>query len=424
MLRSLSSHVRTPAFVVASRAQNSRPSPEKVSSHDEAPLDLLEITGGNFSSALRSSALNAGQFLLKKSLPLVGGAVGGLPGLAAGAVLSGAIEALDQPEKTLASRLKLGLKTSLTTAAFAGGLGLAGGLLFSAGSAVQLASLGAGAALAGGLEFSTRRKQPGYEVHLPKLAKRFGVETAQLLKENGLKSEIKPARRNVAFTAKAKKLRALADITRTAAVLNSQLGPGVVIALAGKIGREGVDSSLLERLTQASYDAITQKKSSVDGVDVRRVEGLGTKHAVAVHNTVFISADESLESDKPLLDFLLGHELSHVKNKDSAAEEVQKTLMNVVREASKLTSSPQEQDALVQLYDDLEKAHLHESRQDELRADRDGMYHAQSQGHSRTEVLKAAEELVGTEDVETSYAEHPSGAKRMHALRNLDRPPS
>lgn len=375
------------------------------------PRDLVEIKGGTTTSALKHGARNAAGFFLKNCLPLVGAAVAGLPGLAAGAVLGGVITAATEPEK----KLRTGAMKAVTSAGVAAAASLAGPLA----PALQWGATGLGTLLAGGLEVDNRIKHPDFKVDLPKTARRFHQEVAKKLEAEGYPASGLGRAPKAGLLGKVSDREAQIHLAKTALLASHHLGPGVAVALARNVGTEGVNSAALSELTHKASGA-NSVSSTDDGVEIQYVEGLKKSQrsdGVAVYNTVLMDAEYAGENAGAKGDFVLGHEASHVRHQDSSGTLIQKTVMDAVAATSRWTGDPVEVNLLNELHNNLESARRAESREIELRADQEGIQYALGQGHSRHEVVKAAGELFANEpDTDPEYREHPEREVRLRAL--------
>lgn len=381
--------------------------------------DLVTLQTDSTLGKLKRSALNAGRFLLKNGLPFVGAAVAGPAGLAVGAVAAGAIEYLDQPHLSRGQRLKSGAIKALKLSALAGGLGLTSAVWAPLGPALQAGAATLGTGAAGVLEYGTKTELD-YEIDPAKFAQAFKTEAQTLLSEAGFEKAMDPvSSAGFSVGAEPRRLRAQVQIVKTAAILNHHLGAGVAVALAGQIGREGVDEQQLSQLKPRPFEDATESVASIEGVEVQRVKDLKSV-AMAIFDKVYLDSEFEPDTGEAKSDFVTGHEISHVKNKDSSAELGQKALLNSLDGVRPFTTSQSSRVMLNNLENDLRAAHLEESRQDEFRADADGYEHAKQRGHSHHEILQGAEEIVGREQDENLYQDHPAGGARLEALNQLN----
>ena len=395
---------------------------------DAAPRDLVVISDGSSLSSLKKGARNAGSFLLRQGLPMVGAALAGIPGLVVGGMVSGAIEYLDRPEQSAGRRLSAGLGQALKTSAFAAGLGLAGLVYAPLGPALQSGVAGLGSVFAGVLEYGGHKGQKDFQMDLPKFADLYREKAQAELSRAGKTEGLKDLSSGFALTPRARRVKAQIRLAQMAALTNHHLGPGVAVALAAEIGRERIDSKALGALQKNALGDTLKAQEMIDGVEVQQIHGLSESKStlgIAIYDKVMLDSSLVPNSGNAKADFIAGHEISHAKSDDSAATLAQKTLLQTVVDATKMTASPKENEVLIELQNQLAEAILAENRQIELRADQAGLKHALSLGHSEEQVLDAAREIFGERDDSDTYKPHPSGAKRMAALKQTleDRAP-
>jgi len=147
-------------------------------------------------------------------------------------------------------------------------------------------------------------------------------------------------------------------------------------------------------------------------VPVKTVENLtGTERSSALALPASIYLDSEVPEDSPLTDFIVGHELSHVKNRDTLGTVAEANLLEWVESAAEGDSS------LKSTAEELEKQFLVGQKEIESRADQDGYDFARAQGHTGDEVVEAATEFFGTKEVNDTHHNHPSPHKRVAALR-------
>lgn len=409
-----------PKFTTRQTVPASRPvsAPTTTDSQNAQPKDLVELNTGEPRTALKKSLQNAGTFLLKNGLPMIGAALAGPAGLAAGAVATGVIEYLDRPEDSAGKRLTAAVKRSVLTSAVTGTLGVAGMLWAPLGPILQTGTAALGTTAAGVIEYGAHAGNQDMKVDLGKFASEYKKRADKLLSEAGHPGALKQVGSGWALSDEARKFKNQVRLTQTAAVVNHLLGPGVAVALAGDIGRERVDASKLGGLADQFYTAKAVSQETVDGVEVRRIEGLAKRDnstGMALYNLILLDADYQL--GEPGADFVLGHEMSHVRHNDSGATLAQNALQEAVESITRKTGSDKERLMLAELYNDLNEAKLAGSRTAESRADREGLEFARSRGHQDQEILASALEIFGEQDSPDSYQQHPNGAKRMSGLR-------
>ena len=385
-----------------------------------ASQELVEITGGTTTSALKGALKNAGGFFLRHGLSLAGLAVGGPIGLAVGSAASGAFSAWEHSGQGPQAMLKAGLKTTALSLGVGTAAGLPGFFFTSLAATLPLLTAGAGTALSFGLDFQERKKKPDFHVRADKLAKRYRQAVDAALQEAGKSSTLLGKCPNLKRLSSIANREAQISIAKTALVASKMLGPAAAIALAGQIGREGISSARLGARIQSKEFGEVVSKGSADGVEVVHVKGFRKSQAtdgLALHDKIYLDAD-LVATGEPKADFVIGHEKSHVNHHDSSATLVQKAVLEAVAHTYDLSGNSGEKAALSELHSDLEKARFAESRDIELRADNEGKDYALRHGHTETEIYHAAKELFKNEPGgDDTYREHPQAATRLRALK-------
>lgn len=382
--------------------------------------DLVEIRDGSVGSSLRKGLANAGRFLFTSGLPALGGALAGVPGILAGVALVGTLTYVDSAEKNPAARLRGALLQGAGSGLAAATLGLGSLLAAPLGAAIQGGGAALGAVAAGALDYQAARGQVDYQVKLPRFAKLYQERAEAALDKAGHPEALKGVKSGIAFSPESRKRAAQLQLAKTALIVNHHLGPAAAVALAGEIGREHVNAQALGALSDQSPQLKTETQQTVDGVQVQRLEGFtrtARTQGMALFDRVLLDAELNPESGDALSDFITGHELSHVRHKDSSATLLHQALTGAVGKIAASTSDLGEQSRLRDLSNDLAGAILADSRELEFRADREGLKHALERGHQPSDVLAAAAGLFGEEQSQDAYAPHPSGARRMDALR-------
>lgn len=382
------------------------------------PKDLVELNTGESGFAVKKSLKNAGLFFLKNCLPLAGAALAGPPGLAVGAAATGVLEYLDRPGQSVGKRLTGALKKTALTSAVAGGLGLTGMLWAPLAPLLQTGATALGTTAAGVMEYGAHAGKEDMNVNLGKFASEYKKRAQRLLSEAGHGDALKKVGSGFALSDESRKYKNQIRLVQTAAIVNHLLGPGVAVALAGDIGRERTDTSKLGSQIDKFYTDKAVSEQNIDGIEVRRVDGLAKRDrsmGMALYNLILLDSEYHPGDTKT--DFVLGHEMSHVRHNDSAATLAQNALQEAVDDVAGMTGSNKERLMLTELYNDLNEAKLADSRKMETRADQEGLEYAQRQGHNDGEILTSALELFGEQDDQDTYQQHPSGAKRMSALR-------
>lgn len=374
--------------------------------------DLVEITGGTTTAALKVGAKSALGFVVKNGLPMLGAAVAGLPGLAAGAILSSAATYLSDrsPGESKIPWGPLGTSVIAATSNLAGPLGP---LILSGLTAT-------GAVVSGVLEADVANNSPDFKVNTPKLARAYHNAVSEKLKEAGHSVEELGKPPGFSITAGRAQRKAQLHLAKTALLAAHHLGPGVAMAIAGELGREGVDSKAIDSLSSRSKSLPIVSSEVVDGINVKHVDDLKAierSDAIASYNSVYLDSEYQAQKGEAKTDFLLGHEFSHIKHNDTGAGQIQNALIDAVRSTKRMTGSSQEITLLNELDNQLEAAKLAESREIEYRADQDGLAYALGKKHAKKDILQGAAELFSSEGNDAEeFRAHPDASKRLKAL--------
>lgn len=347
--------------------------------------------------------------LLYLGLPALGAALAGTPGLVAGLLASAA--------RVLLSKPRPGLKQTLIAVGLGAALGATGLVLGPAvGAGLALATLVVPAALAG---VAAARKDATVTIQPEAFAKKYVGRVNQALMQAKPEDEFE-----LIAPARGAGQKACADaVLKAFQLAATNLPSGAALALAGESARELLSPNDLQRFDQALLRAVSRKSEILEGqqelageVKLQKIRTKGSSPALAANQIVLIDEGFSQKSDAATVDFVVGHELSHVRHKDAAFKQGVSTLQEMLT----LACAP----GNVAL--DLTKYILRgmmasESKSMELRADREGFEYAQGRGHSAQALRQAADKLFANAPKEGDlFGSHPPGPERVKALEHLE----
>lgn len=407
--------------------------PKTAPEEETRELDLVELKGGTAGKSLQSSLFRAGKTALITGLPVAGALLGGPLGLGVGVLASGTLAYLDEKEGTKARKLQRAAKKTLTGVALSlvpAGLGamVAGALGFSTTAAA--AATGAIAptllsGLVGADSYKNLRFRGKAEFKEPAFAKAYHGKVQAELEKKGVKWKARPLGLLKRLSPAAREEHARKVIAATAIVACRHLGPAVTLALANQVGKEGLPESKRAGLDAGLLQQKVKPVSTelVDGVPVHRIEGLKKAESspgIAQTASVFLDSEHQPSGDA-LSDFIVGHELSHVKNQDVVGSLAENKVYTTLEDVAHKSGDPGELEALIETGRQIEEQYYRNSRETEFRCDSDGFEHARSRGHSSEEIVQAATELFGEQDHRNDFSLHPSGKKRVEALKKQAR---
>jgi hypothetical protein len=407
---------------------NRLPTPSSAESTDSGPSDLVDIRGGTRRHSIGGALKDGIRGTLLVGLPVVGTLLGGPVGGIAGALLSGSLVYHEDPEKPRLQRLKKAA-TMAATSAVLGLIPAGGGVLLArvlGGSAGVAAAVGGGLAassvggLAGTGTYKALRSNPKISMKAVPFAKSYERKVRQELENRGITAEFSTKKR-FALTFRARELQAQNAAAHTAVIASQHLGPALALSLARDLAREQVNQETLSSVDEALEKKLESVSSrEVEGVPVKTVKGLvesDRSSAVAMPASVYM--DSELPEDSPLTDFILGHELSHVKNRDTVGSVAEANLLEWVENAVEKTESEEQKSTLATTAGELEKQLFIHRQSIETRSDEDGYRFAREQGHSPEDILEQTTEFFGTQEVDDRFLNHPSPHKRVAALGEL-----
>jgi hypothetical protein len=200
----------------------------------------------------------------------------------------------------------------------------------------------------------------------------------------------------------------------------TNLPSGAALTLAGQTAQELMTHQDRARFDQAVLKAVQLKGEVHPGVrPLEGTEGLisidlqGPSPAFAANQVVLINRKFEQESDPVTRDFVIGHEISHVRHQDAAFKQGVKTLQEMISQACAPGNL-----ALALVQGILQAMMAQHSRQMELRADQDGQEYAIRQGHTPEAVSQATEKFFAQAPTQANlFDSHPPGPERIQSLR-------
>lgn len=119
------------------------------------------------------------------------------------------------------------------------------------------------------------------------------------------------------------------------------------------------------------------------------------------------------DKSQAMTDLVIGHELSHLHNKDQATHLGKSALLEAIEQQGKSWANSR-----TWTVEDVDLAEKALFRDFETRCDSDGVNYALKKGHQPDEIARAAEQLFAGEDDRTLLATHPASSDRVQAIRS------
>lgn len=372
----------------------------------EPSVDVLDVVYPNSTpEVVKAGAKMAGKGLLGLGLPALGAVLAGPAGLFVGLAASATSEFSTSkgPNRLRNSLMIVGLSGAIATA----------GLLL--GPVASLGFVAATAVLPGLLAARKQaQKEPVVTIQPEPFARHY------LTKVNAALADAKSELATAVPTGWASSKLCADAVLQGFQLAVTQLPSGAALAFAGETARELLTTRDLERFDEALLEVVArQGKLYEDRQPLSGAQGLiqvemadNPSPAFAANQVVLVDKKFALQTDQVTQDFVVGHELSHIRHKDAAFKQGVKTLNELISVASapgNLTLG------LVKVI--LEGMLAEESRSMEFRADREGRDYALAQGHSSEAVEQAAGKLFAQAPKESNWLDsHPAGPDRIQAL--------
>jgi hypothetical protein len=128
---------------------------------------------------------------------------------------------------------------------------------------------------------------------------------------------------------------------------------------------------------------------------------------------------DDIEKGTPLADFIVGHELSHIRHRDPLRGGAENKVLHGLGELINNTRGLKENSSYVEVRQQVADMTGQSRREKEYRSDDEGFEFALSRGHSPKEIVEAAKsELPDWEKFDTAYltGDYPSDYHRIQAL--------
>ena len=316
-------------------------------------------------------------------------------GVAAGAVVGG-----------LQTGIKQGGKTALVAGGLSAAVGLAGMALGPVGGVVlALGSLALGA-------WHGSRIRPGDD---PKDAELTRSYANAYLEETRAAMAGQAAAKNVpqplatGHSKKAIEAAAANAVFQACQLAATNLPSAVGLSIAGKAAHRMLKDQDLKQLDEALLKAMPplgEQPLSDNGLAAVRYADTGDMGpAVAAISTVVVDPEFAKDKDPVTMDFVVGHELSHIRHKDAVSKLGQMAFSSLVNSLAQQESDPIKKLTIAAT---LAMMSARQSRDMEFRADREGVDHALGKGHSREAIEKAASALFTAAEAE-KLAESKAG---------------
>jgi hypothetical protein len=177
-------------------------------------------------------------------------------------------------------------------------------------------------------------------------------------------------------------------------VAATNLPAAIALDLSGKAAQAMFDDQALKKLDDFMLTALpaAADKSSFDAelAQVRYADTGDMGPAVAAISTVVIDREFAKDKDAVTMDFVVGHELSHIRHKDAVSKLGHLAFSSLINLLAQQESDPIKKFTIATM---LVAMGARQSRDMELRADREGVDYALSKGHDPQAVEKATREL-------------------------------
>lgn len=368
------------------------------------PTDLVQLR----TPSRKESLVEDVRTLLTKpetaqvALSLAGAAVGGPVGLAAAAVVNGAV--------SLATSSKNRIRNGLGTAALSAAIGAT---KFIPGVFGTVVSAGVTALTARAIA------NHGRPLNLPniKLDKFAGKYLDKVQEQLGDKAEIERPNFEGLSARKAEKLAAH-SITSALEVCMSQLSPTVAVALARDTAKEMVEPDGVE---EYRYEKMISPKKDRPFADNAYIAELpSVTPAAASAQSVFVSPGAEEKYSPTALLAILGHELSHVKHRDIVGNLGEATLKTALKSVGNGSLNPKQWLRTGRLMKKVELAGAEISRENEYRCDQDSAAEMEGLGFKKEVVAGAFREIFENEKGNPGpLAAHPLPKDRITAVEQF-----
>lgn len=379
------------------------------------PGDLFEISGETRGQRVTAGFKAGAEELVDRALPIAGAMLAGTKGLVGGALAVGA--------KDVITGKSLGRAALSAVGAGLGGyatLYLSNVLANATGiPALPIAAtvVAGTATLAGLAEARKQYFMPSIEVDKERFSELFLDKAEKNLAQAGVQLDV-PDRAGLSG-------KALAEANRNAMLLAtmaaSQIPGQGPLVWAGEVVQELATANDEKRIDAAQVRLFPDLAPAQveNGVNIRITETHGMSPAMAMSNTVLMD-DQFLSEDQATVDFVKGHELSHVNNKDLLARFGEITLIDeVTHGAQELLGSTYEGQMQVGMLQDLLTADSAAiSRAKEYRADQEGYDYAVAKGHQPEDIVAGAQDILsGGVSMNHPWSTHPPTHERIDALK-------
>ena len=388
---------------------------EPISEAPPQPLDLNSVQLNPAPAEERSWLRSAGRVFTRFGLSAALGSVLGPVGVALGAAVGGLQAGLSQGPRT-------GLLVAAASACV-GGVAVALGPV--AGGVLSLGALALGA-------WHGSRVRSGDDPRDAEATREFAnaylEETRAALKGPEVKDPeaVKklPGAVKRGNSKKAMEAQAAQAIYQACQLASGNLPAAVALDLSTRAAGRLLGPAQLEKLEEkllAGMPARGEQPAEGEGpVRIRYAELGEMGPAAAAVNTVVLDPAFVKGKDPVTVDFVMGHEFSHVRHKDVVAKLGFMAFSSSLNLLARQEPNLSQQLAIALM---LQALGAQKSREIEFRCDREGVDFALSRGHSPEAVASAAEALFRQEKERGSTASatpldtHPPNEERVRAIR-------
>lgn len=237
----------------------------------------------------------------------------------------------------------------------------------------------------------------------PRLGRKFAeslrVRVSRELEGRGVKPNF--SRGRLTLTRAGRMRETQRRLAETVTLACRHLGPAATLSLASELAAAGYDADAAREMGRLNDRQLLR---SIEGIPVYK-EPYNRPGSAGIDGAIYI--DERKLSNPATRDFVIGHEMGHVKALDSWKFHSHDTLISAVGGPGSANPVSRQLRA--------ESAEIRWEA--ELRADREGLLWAQAQGHQTEEIAKGFQDLLVEERAEKGSQTHPPLWLRLNLIR-------
>jgi Zn-dependent protease with chaperone function len=216
------------------------------------------------------------------------------------------------------------------------------------------------------------------------------------------------------ISAESKELKPEAQLQFAIAASSNALGPLAALGLAASVAKELVSPS---SEAEDALEAWISPDRLQDLGEFVSVGNTGSSPALATAERVFLHPAALSGYSSDALEFLIAHEVSHLRNRDSVAKLGEATLLSALDQSHSMSHIPGGTAAMKRLAAEFDEASQLLSRQREGRADLEAVEILQERGLSPERSLRAVDEVFSSlPDRPHQNSTHPPKDERREAI--------